>query len=129
MTLRLPLLLGMIGLVAACGRQDHLGKEPSFTPSMHSLEHKAMQDPGLPFASDKVPLVQTASLWNNHPQSLLGDRRAMRVRLTAEGQEIFAGMAERHRQVIDALFAPLSHGDLDRLAEMQARLKNEEARS
>ena len=78
MTLRLPLLLGMIGLVAACGRQDHLGKEPSFTPSMHSLEHKAMQDPGLPFASDKVPLVQTASLWNNHPQSLLGDRRAMR---------------------------------------------------
>lgn len=64
--------------LVACGQKDHLGKEPSFTPSARSLEHEAMQNPGLAFATEKVPLVQTASLWNSHPQSLLGDRRAMR---------------------------------------------------
>lgn len=75
---RLLLLMLCLCAFAACGRKDHFGKEPSFTPSMHSLEHAAMQDPGLPFSVHKGPAVHSASLWNNHPQSLLGDRRAMR---------------------------------------------------
>ncbi|WP_136635985.1 flagellar basal body L-ring protein FlgH [Pseudooceanicola onchidii] len=75
---RLTLVALSLSLLTACGRQDHLGKEPSFTPSMKSLEHAAMMDPGLPFSTEKEPLVHSASLWNNHPQSLLGDRRAMR---------------------------------------------------
>ena len=37
-----------------------------------------MMDPGLPYQEQKLPLVETASLWSSHPQSLLGDRRAMR---------------------------------------------------
>jgi flagellar L-ring protein precursor FlgH len=72
------LLIGLVCLSAACGRQDHLGKAPSFTPTRNSLEHAAMLDPGLPFATKKLPKAHSASLWNNHPQSLLGDRRAMR---------------------------------------------------
>ena len=70
--------IALVTSLAACGSKDHLGKEPSFTPSMNSLEHAAMQDPGLPFAQEKKPLIHSASLWNSHPQSLLGDRRAMR---------------------------------------------------
>jgi len=44
-----------------------------------------------------------------------GDRRAMRVRLTARGRETFAEMAARHEQWIDDLFAALSDGEIDRL--------------
>ncbi|MGJ8543975.1 MAG: flagellar basal body L-ring protein FlgH [Sulfitobacter sp.] len=64
--------------LAGCGTQDHLGKEPSFSPSVQTLEHVAMVDPGLPLRVEKGPPVEGASLWSGTRQSLLGDRRAVK---------------------------------------------------
>ncbi|WP_407493739.1 flagellar basal body L-ring protein FlgH [Pseudooceanicola sp. MF1-13] len=75
--LRLSFFLALIAL-SACGRQDHLGKPPSFTPTRASTEHNAMMDPGLPFRTIEEPPVVGASLWMDNRQSLLGDRRAVK---------------------------------------------------
>ncbi len=74
--------LGKISLVAltcaaaACGRIDHIGKPPSFTPTMNSNEQLAMLDPGLPLQATHSTPFGRASLWSGGRQSLLGDRRA-----------------------------------------------------
>ncbi len=60
----------------ACGRLDHLGKPPSFTPTMNSTEQLAMLDPGLPLTAQYETSLTRASLWSGGQQSLLGDRRA-----------------------------------------------------
>ena len=73
--------LPMMGLVAltACGdRLDHLGKQPSFTPTQQTPEHVAMLWPGLPTTTTRERAVDRASLWSRERQSLLGDRRAMK---------------------------------------------------
>lgn len=49
-----------------------------------------------------------------------GDRRAMMARLTARGQEVFAGQAAEHEAWIDALFADM---DADEAQGFAARLK------
>jgi flagellar L-ring protein precursor FlgH len=64
--------------VAGCGRMDHIGKPPSFTPSMNSTEQLAMLDPGLPLESAGRAPLREASLWDGGRKSLLGDRRAAR---------------------------------------------------
>jgi len=71
------LCFGLVLTAAACGRQDHLGKAPSFSPSANSPEHFAMLDPGLPTRLETSRQVDRSSLWNGNRQSLLGDRRAM----------------------------------------------------
>mgnify|MGYP005844405815 CR=1 FL=1 len=69
-------LLTLAGLVASCGRIDHIGKPPSFTPTMNTSEELAMLDPGLPRNTvAETPFVR-ASLWSAGKRSLLGDRRA-----------------------------------------------------
>ncbi|KGM49758.1 flagellar basal body L-ring protein FlgH [Pseudooceanicola atlanticus] len=72
----LPLIL--LCLAAACGREDHLGKPPSFNPPVQGTEYNAMMSPGLPMQEEVAAVVPGASLWNLNRQSLLGDRRAMR---------------------------------------------------
>ena len=68
----------VIALVSSCGRLDHLGKAPEFTPVDSSREHMAMMDPGLPTEVDRVRLpVEQASLWSASRHALLGDRRAV----------------------------------------------------
>jgi len=69
----------LVGVVAGCGRMDHIGKPPSFTPTKNAREEVAMLDPGLPVqsANNNVPFGQ-ASLWSAGKRSLLGDRRAAR---------------------------------------------------
>lgn len=74
---RTAISLGLIAIVAACGRQDHLGKAPSFTPQQQSAEHMAMVNPGLPMTIEEKRPVDQASLWTGQRESLLGDRRAM----------------------------------------------------
>jgi len=69
-------LVALICLAAACGRIDHIGKPPSFTPTMNSSEQLAMLDPGLPLQSTDGTPFGRASLWSGGRQSLLGDRRA-----------------------------------------------------
>ncbi|MBY6135531.1 flagellar basal body L-ring protein FlgH [Nocardioides marinus] len=72
-----PLLLGLV-VLGACGRMDHLGKAPSFTPTTESTEHVAMLYQGLPNETQSRRTVDGASLWSGGQQSLLGDRRAMK---------------------------------------------------
>ena len=66
----------VVGL-AACGRVDHIGKPPSFTPNAASPEQAAMLLPGLPETVDRRSDADDASLWAAGRQSLFGDRRAM----------------------------------------------------
>lgn len=70
-------LAGLI-ILGACGRADHLGKPPSFSPANESSEHVAMLWQGLPQDSQPRRAVDNASLWSGSQQSLLGDRRAIK---------------------------------------------------
>ncbi|MBO9411820.1 MULTISPECIES: flagellar basal body L-ring protein FlgH [unclassified Ruegeria] len=71
------LLLGALAL-SACGRVDHLGKPPSFTPKEDSPEHVAMLWPGLPLHTQPQRPVDQSSLWTGGQKSLLGDQRAIK---------------------------------------------------
>ncbi|WP_377191519.1 flagellar basal body L-ring protein FlgH [Ruegeria meonggei] len=71
------LLLTALGL-SACGRVDHLGKPPSFTPNEDSPEHVAMLWPGLPLHTQPQRNVDRSSLWSGGQHSLLGDQRAIK---------------------------------------------------
>lgn len=64
--------------LAACGKVDHLGKPPSFSPITESPEHAAMLWPGLPAYTQPHRGVDRASLWSSEQHSLLGDRRALK---------------------------------------------------
>lgn len=70
-------LLSCLCLASACSKLDHLGKEPSFTPSRDGSEHSAMLSPGLEQTVAVRRVTDHASLWTANRQSLLGDRRAM----------------------------------------------------
>ncbi|MFC3612669.1 flagellar basal body L-ring protein FlgH [Lutimaribacter marinistellae] len=72
-----PLLASLV-LLTACGRGDHLGKPPSFTPTTDGSEHVAMLWPGLPMHTQPQRTVDQASLWSGGQSSLLGDQRAMK---------------------------------------------------
>lgn len=85
--------LALILAAAGCGRLDHLGKPPSFTPP-----GQVLADEPLPVTAERIALATpqpgpaelaamrspghiqeapvTASLWRSGPASLLGDRRA-----------------------------------------------------
>lgn len=75
--MRLMTVLCLFGLLSACGHGDHLGKPPSFTPTMNSTEHYAMMNPPLPFDTTRPTAAEGSSLWSRSRASLLGDRRAM----------------------------------------------------
>ncbi|AUQ64479.1 flagellar basal body L-ring protein FlgH [Phaeobacter inhibens] len=68
-------LAAMVAL-SACGRLDHVGKPPTFSPANESPEHVAMLFQGLPVNTQNQRPVDQASLWSGSRQSLLGDRRA-----------------------------------------------------
>ncbi|MCE8517721.1 flagellar basal body L-ring protein FlgH [Ruegeria pomeroyi] len=71
-------LIAALVVLSACGRADHLGKAPSFTPNTESPEHVAMLWPGLPLHTQPQRSVDRASLWSGGQNSLLGDQRAMK---------------------------------------------------
>ena len=73
----ISLCFSIVLSLTACGREDHLGKPPSFTPTISGTEHMAMMSPGLPLTAESDTPVQRASLCTGGRQSLLGDRRAM----------------------------------------------------
>lgn len=64
-------------LLGACGRTDHLGKTPDFSPQVQSREKAAMLSPGFPVRLERGNPSEVSSLWSGSRQSLLGDRRAM----------------------------------------------------
>lgn len=78
MTFKISLCFTLICAVAACGRMDHFGKPPSFTPTDNTEENRAMYDPGLPLVAEPDRPVDRASLWSGGQRSLLGDRRAIK---------------------------------------------------
>lgn len=73
------LLLVLPGVLASCGRVDHLGKPPGFTEAdnMKNPERVAMMSPGLPLIAETRRPADDASLWSGNRHSLLGDRRAL----------------------------------------------------
>lgn len=71
-------LIGMTLTAAACGRVNHIGKTPDFTPTTSSPERVAMIASGLPEAAPSGRHTDRASLWSGGQTSLLGDRRAMK---------------------------------------------------
>ena len=77
MTLLRPFCLVALLLVAACGREDHIGKPPSFSNQFESREHEAMVLEALPTQVAVRQPLQQASLWTRNRGSLLGDRRAV----------------------------------------------------
>ena len=66
-----------LALLGACGRMDHVGKAPSFSPANETPEHVAMLWQGLPISTHPQRAVDNSSLWSGERQSLLGDRRAI----------------------------------------------------
>ncbi len=68
--------LALLAALAGCGRLDHVGRPPSFSPDDASREHLAMSARGLPPTLERQRLVDQASLWTGSRNSLLGDRRA-----------------------------------------------------
>jgi len=54
------------------------------------------------------------------------DRRAMPVSLTTEGRMLFERMAGDHEDLVSQLFSKLEHHDLDMMADVFSRLKEEE---
>lgn len=72
----LGLLCGAALVVSGCGRLDHVGKRPEFSPTDTGREHLAMAVPGIPRTLERRRDVDEASLWSGSRNSLLGDRRA-----------------------------------------------------
>ena len=76
--MRFLICLGALATLTACGRMDHIGKAPSFTPVENSAEHYVMMNPPLPETHTLRRPVERSSLWTGDQKSLLGDRRAMK---------------------------------------------------
>ena len=102
------LLLTILAL-SACGRLDHLGKPPSFTPNEESAEQVAMLWPGLPLHTQTQRVVDKSSLWSGGQQSLLGDQRAIKkgdiltVVIELDEEAEFSNNTSRSRSGSEAL--------------------------
>lgn len=111
-----------VGL-SACGREDHIGRAPSFTPSISSTEHVAMLSPGLPLTTEDTGPLQQASLWNGGRNSLLGDRRAMQrgdiltVVVEIDDEAEISNTSARSRNGSESLNLPQLFGLPQRLDE------------
>ncbi|WP_404818140.1 flagellar basal body L-ring protein FlgH [Ruegeria profundi] len=102
-------LLGAVLVVSACGRVDHLGRPPSFTPNEDSPEQVAMLWPGLPLHTQPQRNVDRSSLWSGGQNSLLGDQRAIKkgdiltVVIELDEQAEFTNDTERSRSASESL--------------------------
>lgn len=76
--LRNSTLLCLAIALTACGRMDHIGKSPDFSPTQQSPERVAMIASGIPNTPEPRNSISRASLWSGGQGSLLGDRRAMK---------------------------------------------------
>jgi flagellar L-ring protein precursor FlgH len=113
----------MLALLAAgCGRFDHVGQEPDFTPVVAGPEHAAVAAPIFEPLSLEAEPLSAASLWTGGRNSLLGDRRAQDrgdiltvVVEIDEGAEI-ANSTNRARSGSESLGMPDFFGLPQRLA-------------
>ncbi|SMP07516.1 flagellar basal body L-ring protein FlgH [Shimia sagamensis] len=102
--------------VSGCGRTDHMGKAPSFTPTTNNQEHYAMMNPPLPQQASVSRRSDTASLWSGNKASLLGDRRAasrgdiLTVVIEVDEKAQIKNESERNRSGSDSLSIPALAG-------------------
>jgi flagellar L-ring protein precursor FlgH len=107
----------------ACGRGDHLGKEPSFTNPLATAEHSAMVSRGLPARIVPSRPRDQASLWAGDAGSLLGDRRAkqrgdiMTVVIEIDERAEISNATQRQRSGSESLKLPQLLGIPQRLDE------------
>lgn len=117
------LLLVSALAISGCARTDHLGKEPSFTPTVNNQEHYAMMNPPLPEQISVSRRSDTASLWSRNKQSLLGDRRAagrgdiLTVVIEVDEEAEIDNETERSRSGSESLGIPQLFGLPQRLNE------------
>lgn len=109
--------------LVACGRGDHIGKPPSFSPAAQTSEHVAMFDPGLPRTTVVKRKVDDASTWSGTRQSLLGDRRAVQrgdiltVVIQIDEKAEISNSTDRSRSGSESLGVPGFFGLPQRLDE------------
>ncbi|MCH2067077.1 MAG: flagellar basal body L-ring protein FlgH [Shimia sp.] len=109
--------------VSGCGRTDHMGKAPSFTPTTDNQEHYAMMNPPLPQQASVSRRSDTASLWSGNKASLLGDRRAasrgdiLTVVIEVDEKAQIKNESERNRSGSDSLSLPALAGLPQRINE------------
>lgn len=112
--------LVMLSLVA-CGRMDHVGKRPDFTPTDSGREHLAMSVQGLPQSLEKQRLVDQSSTWSGSRNSLLGDRRAgeqgdiLTVVIEIDEEAEISNSTSRSRSASESLQMPQLFGLPQRL--------------
>ncbi len=110
-------------VLSACGRVDHLGKPPSFTPNEDSPEHVAMLWPGLPLHTQPHRAVDQSSLWSGGQHSLLGDQRAIKkgdiltVVIELDEQAEISNDTNRSRTASESLEVPGLFGLPQRAAD------------
>lgn len=107
--------------LTACGRVDHIGKPPSFTPTQQGTEHAAMLNPSLPQRIERRAPVAQASLWSRSQSSLLGDRRAMTrgdimtIVIEIDDQAEISNSSDRSRNGSESMSIPQLGGISQRL--------------
>ncbi len=70
-------ILLIFALLSGCSQIRDATRPPELSPASDSPEYLAMMSPGLPVQVGRRSALDTASLWDGGPQSLLGDRRAI----------------------------------------------------
>jgi len=110
------IVLSVFLAISACGRFDHLGKEPSFSSDNGGREHLAMAVQGLPPTLERQRPVDQASLWTGARNSLLGDRRAgdrgdiLTVVIEIDERAEISNSTERSRSANEELAVPQLFG-------------------
>nr|WP_319947374.1 flagellar basal body L-ring protein FlgH [uncultured Shimia sp.] len=121
--MRILVVFALLTTAAACGRMDHMGKPPSFTPTMNNQEHFAMMNKPLPLSSDSSLVTEQASLWSGGKSSLLGDRRAMArgdimtIVIEIDEEAEISNETQRSRKGSESLAMPQLFGVSQRLNE------------
>lgn len=116
-------LIGVALTAVACGRVDHIGKTPDFTPTTSSPEKVAMIASGLPQAAPSGREVDKASLWSGGKTSLLGDRRAekrgdiMTVVIEIDESAEISNASDRSRSGSESMSVPSLVGIPQRIDE------------
>lgn len=122
MRLVVCLAVAVLPVLPGCLKKDHLGKVPTFTPSMNDQGQYAMMDPGLPKGEAEALRADPASLWSRNRESLLGDRRAekrgdiLTVVVEIDEEAEFQNSTSRSRSASQSMGMPQLFGLSQRLA-------------
>jgi flagellar L-ring protein precursor FlgH len=118
---RLIAVVALSAAVAGCGREDHIGKAPSFSQPAISSERVAMIAAGVTDRTRPTRMSDTASLWSGGQRSLLGDRRAanrgdiLTVVIEIDEEAEIQNASERQRSGSETLNLPDFFGIPERI--------------